>query len=98
MPLDIFGFSIGKKQPVEPEQSRKEESFVIPDNYDGTYTLETGGVFGTLIDFNGSIKGENQLIGQYRNSSLFPEVDQAIEDIVNESIVMNIARGVMRIR
>jgi nitrite reductase/ring-hydroxylating ferredoxin subunit len=89
MPLDIFGFSIGKKQPVEPEQSRKEESFVIPDNYDGTYTLETGGVFGTLIDFNGSIKGENQLIGQYRNSSLFPEVDQAIEDIVNESIVMN---------
>ena len=89
MPLDIFGFSIGKKQPVEPEQSRKEESFVIPDNYDGTYTLETGGVFGTAIDFNGSIKGENALIGQYRNSSLFPEVDQAIEDIINESIVMN---------
>ena len=89
MPVDIFGFSIGKKKPVEPDQSRKEESFVVPDNYDGTYTLETGGVFGTLVDFNGAIKTENQLINKYRNASLFPEVDQAIEDIINESIVMN---------
>jgi len=89
MPMDIFGFSIGKKKPVEHNQSKKEESFVVPDNYDGTYTLETGGVFGTLVDFNGSIKTENQLINKYRNASLFPEVDQAIEDIINESIVMN---------
>lgn len=89
MPLDIFGFKIGKTKPVEPKGSRKEESFVVPDNYDGTHTLETGGVFGTLVDFGGAIRDENQLINQYRNSSLFPEVDQAIEDIINESIIMN---------
>ena len=91
MPLDIFGFSIGKKdssKPIEPKQSEKEQSFVTPENYDGSYTLETGGVFGTLIDFAGSVKDENGLIRQFRQTSMFPEVDQAIEDIVNESVVM----------
>ena len=89
MPIDIFGFTIGKKRPVEPKDSKKQESFVVPDNYDGTYTLETGGVFGTLVDFSGAVKNENQLIAQFRNAAMFPEVDQAIEDIVNESIIMN---------
>jgi nitrite reductase/ring-hydroxylating ferredoxin subunit len=89
MAVDIFGFSIGKKQPVDSKDSKKQESFVVPDNYDGTYTLETGGVFGTLVDFSGAVKHENQLISQYRNAAMFPEVDQAIEDIVNETIVMN---------
>ena len=91
MPLDIFGFSIGKKdssKPVEPQQSNKEQSFVTPENYDGSYTLETGGVFGTLIDFAGSVKDENALIRKFRQTSMFPEVDQAIEDIINESIVL----------
>jgi nitrite reductase/ring-hydroxylating ferredoxin subunit len=92
MPIDIFGFTIGKKQPDNAKEPNKQESFVVPDNYDGTYTLETGGVFGTLVDFGGAIKNENKLITQYRNASLFPEVDQAIEDIINESVVMNFDR------
>ena len=88
MPIQLFGLNIGKKDPVEPPESKKQESFVAPDSYDGTYTLETGGVFGTLVDFSGSIRDENNLIMQYRNMSLFPEVDQAIEDIINECIVL----------
>ena len=89
MPLQLFGYSIGKKDPVEPQESKKQESFVAPDSYDGTYTLETGGVFGTLVDFSGSVRDENNLIMQYRNMSLFPEVDQAVEDIINESIILD---------
>ena len=94
MPIEIFGFSIGKKKTepygsvIEPSPS-KQESFVPPDSYDGAYTLEAGGVFGTLMDFTGSVRDENQLVVQFRNMSLYPEVDQAIEDIVNESIVMD---------
>ena len=88
MPLDIFGFSIGKKK-SEDTTSEKSLSFVAPDNYDGTYTIESGGVFGTMMDFTGSVRDENQLIQQFRNMALFPEVDQAIEDIVNESIIMD---------
>ena len=92
MPLDIFGFSIGKKKPnelISPQEAKTQKSFVEPDSYDGTYTLETGGVFGTYVDFQGSVKDENALIAQYRTSSMFPEVDQAVEDIVNEAIIMD---------
>jgi len=89
MPIQLFGYSIGKTNPVEPQESKKQASFVAPDSYDGTYTLETGGVFGTLVDFSGSVRDENNLIMQYRNMSLFPEVDQAIEDIINDSIILD---------
>jgi hypothetical protein len=96
MPIDIFGFSIGRRKPTDPvlpvspdQELSTQKSFVEPDSYDGTYTLDAGGVFGTLYDFTGSVREENQLIAQFRNMSLFPEVDQAIEDIVNESIVMD---------
>ena len=93
MPLDIFGFSIGKKKPTDAIgqsiNSTNEKSFVAPNEYDGTFTIEAGGVFGTAIDFAGSVRDENQLIGQFRNMALFPEVDQAIEDIVNEAIILD---------
>jgi hypothetical protein len=83
---DIFGFSFGKKKEQEPNLESTQIP-VTPEPYDGTYTFETGGVFGTSIDFSGSIKDENQLINQYRGMALHPEVDAAVEDIVNESIV-----------
>jgi len=90
MPIDLpFGFQLGKKTPAPEVEPKKQESFVAPESYDGTYTLETGGVFGTYVDFAGSVRDENQLISQYRQVSLYPEVDQAIEDIVNEAIINN---------
>ena len=84
----IFGFSFGRKEQQEAQNLQNAELPVTPEPYDGTYTFETGGVFGTSIDFTGSIKDENQLINQYRGMALHPEVDAAIEDITNESIVM----------
>tara|TARA_Y100000034_G_scaffold119957_1_gene162271 strand:- start:146 stop:1681 length:1536 start_codon:yes stop_codon:yes gene_type:complete len=93
MAIDIFGFSIGKKKPTDAIGQSinpiNEKSFVAPDSYDGTYTIESGGVFGTMMDFTGSVRDENQLIAQFRNMALFPEVDQAIEDIVNEAIILD---------
>jgi hypothetical protein len=88
MAFDIFGFSFGKKNDQETKNLESSQIPVTPEPYDGTYTFEAGGVFGTSIDFSGSIRDENQLIGQYRGMALHPEVDSAIEDIVNESIVM----------
>ncbi len=100
MPIEIFGFSLGKKnssQPIEPTESKKQESFVTPESYDGSYTLETGGVFGTLVDFAGGVRDENALIRQYRSTAMFPEVDQAIEDIINESLVMDLDRKPIKV-
>ena len=90
MELELFGFTIGKKKaqentPVNPE-------VITPDSYDGSYVLETGGVFGTFADFSGNARDENQLITHYRSMALHPEVDAAIEDIVNESIVLDLDR------
>ena len=98
MPIDIFGFSLGRKQPKEQEKVEKaQQSFVAPEDYDGTYTLETGSVFGAVVDFTGTVKDENQLIAQYRAMSLYPEVDQAIEDVVNESVVYDHDRKPMKL-
>ena len=89
MALDIFGFTIGKKSKDEQiEQNIRQESFVSPDEYDGAQTLNTGGFLGTYVDFSGGIQNENQFISTYRNIALYPEVDMAIEDIVNDSIIM----------
>ena len=95
MAIDIFGFTIGRKKdsgttildPLDLGIQNDPESFVAPETYDGTYTFEAGGVFGTSVDFAAQVKNENALIQQYRGMSLYPEVDQAIEDIVNESVV-----------
>lgn len=88
MAFEIFGFSIGKKRPDGTlESSPPQPQVVSPDKYDGAYTIETGGVQGTLVDFSGAARDENALIQQFRSMSIYSEVDKAIDDIVNDAIV-----------
>ena len=47
----------------------------------------SGGAYGSYVDMEGGIKNEVQLIQRYRETSLVPECDIAIDDIVNECIV-----------
>ncbi len=90
MALDLFGFTIEKKSKGEVKtEALKQESFVSPDEYDGSYNFESGGVFGTYVDFSGAVKDENSALSMYRTMALYPEVDSAIEDIVNEAIVID---------
>ena len=90
---DYFGFSFGKKKTSENEEGvevpKTQPSFVSPEDYDGTYVVETGGVMSSYFDFGGSLMEENTLIQQYRSMSLYPEVDKAIQDIVNDSVVFD---------
>lgn len=93
MPLELFGFSIGRKGksapsliPQEPEQ-KKSKSFAPPEHDDGAITLAGGGYFGSYIDFEGTIKTEVDLIHRYRDMSSHAEIEQAIEDIANDAIV-----------
>jgi|14BtaG_2_1085337.scaffolds.fasta_scaffold00165_14 hypothetical protein len=93
MPVNLFGFTIGKEdKEIEIEKSTRNESFVSPDEYDGAQTLQTGGFLGTYVDFGGGIQNENQFISTYRSLALYPEVDMAIEDIVNDSVIMGTDR------
>lgn len=92
----LFGFQIGVDQEVTPNPNEKTVS--IPNNDDGAITIQAGGVFGTYVDLDGqSAKNEIELITKYREMSLTPEASAAIDDIVNESIIMEDNRDPIRI-
>ena len=93
MAINLFGFSIGKKEGRETASAeeilKKPVSFVPPDYDDGATPVEVGGYFGAYVDFDGSVKSDIELIYKYREMALHPEVESAIADICNESIVYN---------
>ena len=89
MALELFGFRIGRK---EEEQKLKDEnlkSFVPPSMEDGAVEIAAGGAYGTYVDLEGSAKSESELVTRYREMSLQPECDSAVDDVVNEAIVYN---------
>jgi hypothetical protein len=77
--MDLFGFEI-KKKIAEPI------SFAPKQTDDGAVIVAEGGVYGTYVDMDGSIRTEAELVNKYREMSMVPEVDMAIDDIVNEVI------------
>ena len=92
--MEILGFEISrKKEELRDKEEINAKSFVAPNIDDGTTVIEqqagfvTGGAYGSYIDMDGGIKNEAELIRKYREISLIPECDSAIEDIVNECIV-----------
>ena len=79
----LFGFSIEDTEPLAPSAV----SPVPPNNEDGVDHYMSSGFFGSYVDLEGVYRTEFELIKRYREMSLHPEVDSAIEDIVNEAIV-----------
>jgi len=76
----LFGFSIKSKQEELKGQSP------IPPAADDAVTTVAGGYFGSYVDIDGVARNEFDLIRRYRDMSMHPEVDSAIDEIVNESI------------
>jgi len=83
----LFGFQIGKKP--TPEDILKEKTFALPANEDGAVTIQTGAYYGTYVDLDGVVRNEIELITRYRDMSIQPELETAIDEIVNEAIVMD---------
>ena len=89
MAFDLFGWTI-KRSKEQQEKEKKIESFVLPENQDGAVNVEgVAGAYGAYIDFDATVKNEFELVTRYRELSLLPDVDFAIDDIINEMIVMN---------
>ena len=85
---EIFGYEIKRK--AEP----KKISFVPPDDEGVGNVINAGGHYGQYIDMDGGqAKSENDQIMKYRDAAMHPEVDAAIEDIINEAIVTTTAEG-----
>ena len=89
MAIDLFGFTIGRKEEIEKLKSDNLKSFVPPQDNDGALEIAPGGVYGTYVDLEGTAKSEAELVTRYREMSTQPEADLAIDDIVNEAIVYN---------
>ena len=81
--INLFGFQIVREKPTEQLQP----SVTAPTTDDGAVTVTSGGYFGTYLDLESSFKNENDLITRYREMSMQPELESAIDDVVNESIV-----------
>jgi len=83
----LFGYEIKKKASVEKEE-QKRRSFVAPMDDEGVAQVAAGGHYGQFLDLDASnVKDDRDLIRRYRDASVQPECDSAIEDIVNEAIV-----------
>jgi len=79
----LFGFSIEDNDQKPPSV----QSPVPQSNEDGVDHYLTSGFFGSYVDIEGVFRTEFDLIKRYREMALHPEVDSAVEDIVNEAIV-----------
>ena len=79
----LFGFSIENN-----EETPKSVVSPVPDSKeDQSDYYMTSGFFGNYVDLEGVFKNEFQLIRRYREMALHPEVDGAVEDVIQESIV-----------
>ena len=48
------------------------QSFVAPSNDDGAVVVAGGGVYGSFIDLEGTIRNETDLVSKYRSLALQP--------------------------
>ena len=84
MAINLFGFEILRKR---PETVNIQAPIAAPLSDDGAVNITAGGYFGTYLDLEASVKNENDLITRYREMAMQPELEAAIDDIVNESII-----------
>jgi Bacteriophage T4-like capsid assembly protein (Gp20). len=87
--MKILGFEI--KRFRKPEEAIPAIASPLKD--DGATVINApspnaaAGSSGIFLDLEGTVKNESELITKYRDMALHPEIDAAIDEIVNESIV-----------
>ena len=84
--LKVFGFEIKR---ANRQKEKPQLPSVVPqlDDDGSGYITASGSHYGSYIDLSGEkAKDDKDLIKKYRALAEHPEVDAAIEDIVNEAI------------
>ena len=76
----LFGFQINRKKELKGQSP-------VPPSADEPVAVAAGGYFGTYVDMDNSARDEFELIRRYRDMALHPEVDSAVDEIVNEFVV-----------
>lgn len=87
--MKLFGFEI-----LRPKETDLP-SFVSQTNEDGSLFVDGGGIQGSYVNLDATAKTDAELVSRYRILAQQPEVDRAIEDIVNEAIVFSEDRKIV---
>jgi hypothetical protein len=85
--FSLFGFTISRQK--DEEEAIVQQSFTPPSSDDGALTITSAAYYGTYVDLDGTAKNEVELISRYREMAMQPEIESAIDDIVNEAIVQD---------
>jgi hypothetical protein len=98
MAIKLFGFTLGAKDVVQVEKP-EQPSFALPTAAldDGAVTITQNAYYGTYVDLEGSVRNEIELISRYREMSNHPELDMAIDEVINEAITHDVDGTVVSI-
>ena len=78
----LFGFQINRKE------GKKGQS-PVPPQADEPIAVAAGGYYGTYVDTDNQARNEFEMIRRYRDMAIHPEVDSAVDEVVNEFIAVS---------
>ena len=86
--MELFGYKIEKK--IGSSVAEKgTKSFVAPNLDDGSTVIDGGGINAFSVNFDTAFTTQQELIAKYRAVARQPEAETAIDDIINEAIVLD---------
>ena len=88
MAFELFGFKIERKSQESPKSN--VPVFTLPENDDGSVMVSGANAYGSYVDFDGAFKNEVDLVLKYRDASQTADCEIAIDNIVNEAIVLSL--------
>ena len=93
---NLFGFEIRRvTDPIEVQE--KQPAFAPENKDDGAVVVAAGGAYGTYIDLQGAARTEAELVTKYREMAMHPEVERAVDDILNEAIIVEEKEKIVQI-
>ena len=72
-------------------------SFAPPATDDGAVVVTASGSYGTYVDLEGTVRTEAELVTKYREMAVHPEVDSAIDEIVNDAVTKDENTAVVKL-
>lgn len=89
--MKLFGFQLSRQRKDSDSNGGDDrlKSFVAPNVEDGAASIEIApsGFYASTLNLDGSIRDDISQIQQYRAMALHSEIESAVDDIINESIV-----------
>ena len=94
--MELCGFRLERGK-QEKKQEKALKSFVVPTFDDGAIPVEAGGFYGQYVDLDGTVRNDFELTMKYREMAQDPIVEVAVDDVINEAIVVGEKKSPVKI-